>query len=62
MRVFYSRREAAGALGISVPTIDRLIHAGKLRAARIGRRVVVSPEALSQFRREAEISEWGEAS
>jgi excisionase family DNA binding protein len=58
---FFDREEAAGKLRISVTTVDRLIKAGKLRAARIGRRVVISPQALDAFRRDAEAAEWGES-
>jgi excisionase family DNA binding protein len=36
-----SRLEAAAAIGVDVQTIDRLITGKKLRASRIGRRVVV---------------------
>ncbi len=36
-----SRAEAAAAIGVDVQTIDRLITGNKLRASRIGRRVVV---------------------
>jgi excisionase family DNA binding protein len=36
-----SRLEAADALGVDVQTIDRLITSKKLRASRIGRRVLV---------------------
>jgi excisionase family DNA binding protein len=59
---FLDREETARDLRVSVTTVDRLIKAGKLRAARIGRRVVVSPQAIDQFRRQAETAEWGEAS
>ena len=59
---FLKREETAQDLRVSVTTVDRLIKAGKLRAARIGRRVVVSPQAIEQFRREAEAAEWGEPS
>lgn len=59
---FLDREEAASTLRVSVTTVDRLIKAGKLRAARIGRRVVVSPQAIDAFRQAAEAAEWGEAS
>jgi excisionase family DNA binding protein len=59
---FLDREETAHELRVSVSTVDRLIKAGQLRAARIGRRVVVSPQAIEQFRRKAETAEWGEAS
>ena len=44
--VFLDREEAALSLRVSVSTLDRLIRAGRLRAPRIGRRVVVSPQAI----------------
>jgi len=54
-RVFFTRHETALALGHqSVATVDRLIKSGALRAARIGARVVVSAEAIEEFRREVE--------
>jgi excisionase family DNA binding protein len=58
-RIFYSRSEVAEALTISIPTLDRLISKGELRAAKIGRRAVVSPQALDEFRKVAETAEWG---
>jgi len=58
---FFDRHEAARRLAISVSTVDRLIRAGRLRAARIGRRVVVSPQAIDEFRRQVEADEWGAA-
>ena len=59
---FFNRWETARELRVSVTTVDRLIKNGQLRAARIGRRVVISRQALDQFRRDAETAEWGEAS
>jgi excisionase family DNA binding protein len=58
---FLDREEAAQSLRVSVSTLDRQIKAGKLRAARIGRRVVISPQAIDAFRRDVEVAEWGEA-
>jgi excisionase family DNA binding protein len=52
--VFFGRRITAERLGVSVPTVDRLIAAGKLRAGKIGRRVVVSDQAIEEFRQEVE--------
>ncbi len=59
---FLDREETAHELRVSITTVDRLIKAGRLRAGRIGRRVVVSPQAIDQFRRDVETAEWGEAS
>jgi len=36
-----SRSEAADALSVDIQTIDRLITAKKLRASKLGRRVVI---------------------
>ena len=59
---FLDRQETAHELRVSVPTVDRLIKSGELRAARIGRRVVVSPQAINAFRQAREAAEWGDAS
>lgn len=61
-QAFLDRNETAEVLRVSTTTVDRLIKSGKLRAARIGRRVVVSPQAIEAFRQAAETAEWGEAS
>jgi excisionase family DNA binding protein len=44
-----SRQDAARMLGLSLRSIDRLIHSGKLKARRVGRRVFLSPDALERF-------------
>jgi excisionase family DNA binding protein len=59
---FFGRKDAAMKLGVSVATVDRQIKAGRLRAAHIGRRVVVSAQALDEFRRANESGGLGEAS
>ena len=42
-----SRRDAAGILGVSLPTINRLLNSGKLRRIRITPGVVrVDPESV----------------
>ncbi len=46
----YTRREAALALGISVPTIIRAYEAGFLKAFRCGRRVTHSGQQLMDWR------------
>ena len=49
-RLAYSIREAAAMLGgISVRSVQRLIARGALSSVRIGRRVVVTAEALRSF-------------
>jgi excisionase family DNA binding protein len=42
-------REAAQGLGLSIWTLRRLIRVGKLRAVRLGRRVVVEPSELERL-------------
>ena len=40
-KITLSRAEAAEALGVSLETLDKLIAAGALPAARLGRRVII---------------------
>ena len=42
-RLAFSRSEVADMLGVSLATIERMIHAGKLRAIRVGRRRILVP-------------------
>jgi len=46
---FYGRDTSAQLLDISTRMIDDAIRAGKLQAWRIGRRVLISRDALIQF-------------
>ena len=46
---FLSRQQAADALSVSTQTIDRLIKTGRLRAGKIGPRVVIPEESLRQY-------------
>jgi excisionase family DNA binding protein len=41
---FISRDEAANAMGITLPTLDKRIKSGEIRSKKIGRRVLI-PEA-----------------
>jgi excisionase family DNA binding protein len=41
-------------LGVSALTVRRLISAKKLKASRIGRRVIITPAALAKFLEESE--------
>ena len=45
----YTRRDAAKALGISVPTLDRLVAAGAIRPCRAFRRPLFAREELRRF-------------
>jgi excisionase family DNA binding protein len=44
-----SEREVASALGVSVRTLFTLRKSGRLRFAKIGSRVVYTPEAIRDF-------------
>jgi excisionase family DNA binding protein len=45
---------AAEYLGVSALTVRRLISAKKLKASRIGRRVIITPASLAKFLEESE--------
>jgi excisionase family DNA binding protein len=47
--LFYSKKNAARILGISERTLHSLITGKQLRVRRIGRRVLISREALERF-------------
>lgn len=49
IRLAYSRKEAAGVLGVSAPTIDRLTKRGLLRPSRATRRPLYSRVELERF-------------
>jgi excisionase family DNA binding protein len=45
----YTRQAAAKALGVSLPTLDRLVSRGLLRPSRACRRPLFSLEELKRF-------------
>jgi excisionase family DNA binding protein len=45
-KITLSRDEAAEALSVDVQTIDRMIAAKKLKASKVGRRVLIRVAAL----------------
>ena len=45
---YFSRKEAAIFLKISVKTIDRLLRAGRIRGFKIGSRVLIYIESLTE--------------
>jgi Helix-turn-helix domain len=47
--ILVSRYVAADALSISFVTLDKLRKAGKIRATKIGRRVMYSPADLQKY-------------
>lgn len=51
-KLLYNRKEAASLLSVSVQSLDKLVHAGRLRCVRVGKRLLIPPEALQEFTRE----------
>jgi excisionase family DNA binding protein len=51
MQLLFNKQQAAQVLGISVRKIDYLIAQEQLPVRRIGRRVLISLQALEQFAR-----------
>lgn len=51
-RLALSREEAAAALGVSVPTLDRLVQRGLLRPSRALRRPLFPVPEIERFLRE----------
>ncbi len=49
--IFISRQIAAGMLDVSLRTLENLIAAKQIPVRRIGRRVVISRQALEEFAR-----------
>jgi excisionase family DNA binding protein len=41
LKLAISRKQAADALSVDIQTVDRMIAASKLRASKLGRRVVI---------------------
>ena len=48
-QLLFGRQSAAQALDLSPGAVDVLISSGKLRAIRIGRRVLITAESLRQL-------------
>jgi excisionase family DNA binding protein len=47
--IFVGRDAAAAAIDVSLPTLDRLIKAGRVEAVRIGRRILIRRESLERL-------------
>jgi excisionase family DNA binding protein len=47
--IFVRRQCAADAIGVSLPTLDRMIKAGQVEVLRVGRRVLVRRESLERL-------------
>ena len=48
-RLSYSKREAAQATGVSEKTLDRAARRGDLAITRVGKRVLITRDALLAF-------------
>jgi excisionase family DNA binding protein len=48
-QLLFGRRSAAAALDLSPGAVDQLIASGKLRAIRIGRRVLITAESVRRL-------------
>lgn len=51
-KLLYDRREAAAALSISTRTLDYFLANGRLKARRVGRKVLIPRAELLRFARE----------
>jgi excisionase family DNA binding protein len=49
IRLAVSRREAGAALGVDIQTIDGLISAKKLKASKVGRRVLIRIASIEKM-------------
>lgn len=45
---FFTKKEAGEALKISQKTIDRLIKNGRIKSFKVGRKVLIYPETLTE--------------
>lgn len=48
-RLAFSPAEAADALGVSLTLVKDLLRSGDLRSRKVGRRRIISRQALDQF-------------
>ena len=48
-KILYGKREAANLLSVSIRTLENLISKQQILVCRVGRRVLVSDEAISAF-------------
>jgi len=55
VRAAYSARQAATILGVGKGLIYGLVHSGRLRALRVGRRIYVPVSELVRFLEEGEV-------
>ena len=50
--IYYTRKEAAKRTRITLPTLDKYVEAGKIKAFRLGRRVLFTEEDILNALRE----------
>lgn len=55
-KLLYNRREAASLPSVSIQSLDKLVRRGKLRCVRVGKRLLIPPEALHEFTRQKNAS------
>lgn len=48
-KLLFSKKEAAQALSVSLRTLENLVGRGELSVKRVGRRVLISRQALEHF-------------
>jgi excisionase family DNA binding protein len=48
-KLLLNRKEAASLLSVSVQSLDKLVHLGRLRCIRVGKRLLIPAEALQEF-------------
>jgi excisionase family DNA binding protein len=58
VKELYTRKDAAAALSLHYTTIDMLIHTGRLRAIRNGRRVFVHRAEIERFAAKSHRTLW----
>lgn len=52
----YTRREACAVLRIGITKLKELISSGELPVRRVGRRVLITEEAIREFLREGRVA------
>jgi excisionase family DNA binding protein len=53
-KLLYSRREAAAALGVCLPTLDSIVRRGELKPRKVGARILFTPAELQRFAGDAQ--------
>jgi len=48
-QVLLRRKDAAGVVSVSLPTLDKLIRQGQVKAIRVGRAVLIPRSSLERF-------------